>query len=174
MCSCLMGIQATLKSIDCPPRNQLNDHPELQIAPFAAALKSILAQAGRADSKLTGLKLINSLLGKGEAKFRCSDWSPPKSLTKPAAELIVANLLLRSFLKEDFSFTPYNTISYLVAGPLMGSLKFHGDVVEVPDRLCGGKLPTQRKQVKKRGPDTDGDKVPTSKKSVNAECISIE
>ena len=147
---------------------------ELQISPFADALKSILAQAERADCRLTGLKLINSLMGKGEAKFRCAEWSPPKELNKPTAELVVANLLLKSFLKEDFSFTPYNTISYLVAGPLIESARFHGDVVEVPRGLCG--KPAQRKQAKKRRPDTDddGELAPIPKKSVNVECISID
>ena len=153
-------------------QNLLTCHPELQIAPFAEALESILAQAGRADCKLTGLKLINSLMGRGEAKFRCAKWSPPKDLNKPTAELIVANLLLRSFLKEDFNFTPYNTISYLVAGPLMESAKFHGDVIEVPERLCGGK-PAQRKQAKKRRADSE-DEVPFSQKSSRVECISID
>ena len=174
---------------------------ELEISPFADALKNILAQAGRADCKLTGLKLVNSLMGKGETKWRCAKWSPPKDFNKPTAELIVANLLLKSFLKEDFSFTPYNTISYLVAGPLIDSTLFRGDTVEVPRRLCGKpSKPAQRKQAKKRRPDTDDDddfdepapiskksapiskksapiskkSAPISKKSINAECISID
>ena len=135
------------------------------------ALRNILAQAGRADSKLTGLKLINSLLGKGETKFRCAKWSPPKDLNKPTAELIVANLLLKSFLKEDFSFTPYNTISYLVAGPTMECTLFRDDTLEVPRRICG--KPAQRKQAKKKRPDTDDDE-PAPKKSKSVECIAID
>jgi hypothetical protein len=72
---------------------------EVFLADYVDALRKILSQAACGDGKMTGLKLVNALLGKGEGKFRIADWSPPKEMTKSRAELIVAHLLMEGFLK---------------------------------------------------------------------------
>ncbi len=67
--------------------------------------------------KVTPLKVVNALLGKGEAKLRIHDWQP-KQCGKALAERLLLALLLDGRLREDFAFTPYSTISYLVPGSI--------------------------------------------------------
>ncbi len=105
---------------------------QLSINDYANALQRILAQAEMSDSKVTALKLVNALLGKGESRLRITDWSPAKEFDKRTAEMVVAYLLLEGFLKEDFHFTPYSTISYLVAGPRVNSQMLRGGTLTVP------------------------------------------
>lgn len=38
-------------------------------------------------------------------------------LSREECERVVVNLLLEGVLREDFHFTPYSTISYLLPGP---------------------------------------------------------
>ena len=53
---------------------------------------------------------------KGPAKI--PTWKkPPSHLSeKSQIEHVVAYLLINGYLKEDFHYTPYNTISYLIPG----------------------------------------------------------
>jgi len=37
-------------------------------------------------------------------------------ISRDHCETVLAHLLLEGYLKEDFHFTPYNTISYLLPG----------------------------------------------------------
>ena len=90
-------------------------------------------------------------------------------------ELVVAQLLLKSFLKEDFNFTPYNTISYLVAGPLMEGAQFGSDVIEIP-RPCGlddnsDKGAPPRKRPKKRSVVADEEEPVPKKRGTEYICI---
>ena len=57
-------------------------------------------------------------MSKGPTNLRLSENELPKSshLSREMCETAIAYLLLRGYLKEDFHLTPYNTISYLVAG----------------------------------------------------------
>uniref|UniRef100_F6ZAY9 ATP-dependent DNA helicase n=1 Tax=Monodelphis domestica TaxID=13616 RepID=F6ZAY9_MONDO len=50
------------------------------------------------------------------SKLRVSDVVPPK-LPCDELEKIIAHFILQQYLKEDFSFTAYATISYLKVGP---------------------------------------------------------
>lgn len=62
-----------------------------------------------------GQKLVDLFLGKGSTKQRVQE-ATAIGLLRETAENIVAHLLLDGFLKEDFHFTPYSTISYIVPG----------------------------------------------------------
>lgn len=88
----------------------------LPLKDYVKALKSILMQAESMEAKLTGLKLVNALMARGEGKFKIPNWSPPKTFTKQIAEQVILHLLIEGYLKEDFAFTPYSTISYIVRG----------------------------------------------------------
>ena len=55
-------------------------------------------------------------MGKGEAKHKLSDWKPGKNLSQIHAEQVILTMLHDGVIKEDFVFTPYNTISYIVVG----------------------------------------------------------
>jgi ATP-dependent DNA helicase Q1 len=60
------------------------------------------------QGKLTGLKVVE-----------LSAKKLPKSgrATKEELERTLGTLLLEGYLREDFHFTPYSIISYVVAGP---------------------------------------------------------
>ncbi|XP_021045191.1 ATP-dependent DNA helicase Q1 [Mus pahari] len=79
-------------------------------------LIKILKQAEGLNEKLTPLKLIDAWMGKGAAKFRVSGIVAP-ALPREDLEKIIAHALLQQYLKEDYSFTAYATISYLKVGP---------------------------------------------------------
>lgn len=112
--------QEQWESTDC---NAMCDHckvprvaKSLDISKHAQNLLALIAKATLADKRLTGPKLIDLWFGKGEGKFKIKE-AEAKGISKEMAETVVAFLLLDGYLKEDFHFTPYSTISYIVPGP---------------------------------------------------------
>ena len=94
---------------------------ELNVKEWVDAVIKILNQAKSGDVRVTANKLVDALLGKGQANLKLNGWKaplPPKHIfssnTRYLAEAIVCNLLLEGHLKEDFHFTPYSTISYIL------------------------------------------------------------
>ena len=61
---------------------------------------------------------MTQISGRGGPLLKHVDWIPPKSVSsnRSFTETVVAQLLIEHYLKEDFHFTPYNTISYMNAG----------------------------------------------------------
>ncbi|XP_068210020.1 ATP-dependent DNA helicase Q1-like [Palaemon carinicauda] len=88
----------------------------LDLKGYSEQLLMILTKALSKDQRLTGQKLVDAWLGKGAKDARVQE-AITKDLSRDRAENIVAFLILDGFLKEDFHFTPYSTISYIVAGP---------------------------------------------------------
>ncbi|XP_066947750.1 ATP-dependent DNA helicase Q1-like isoform X3 [Macrobrachium rosenbergii] len=88
----------------------------LDLRVYSEQLLMILTKALSRDQRLTGQKLVDAWLGKGAKDARVQE-AIVKDLSRDRAENIVAFLILDGFLKEDFHFTPYSTISYIVAGP---------------------------------------------------------
>uniref|UniRef100_A0A4W3JBJ7 ATP-dependent DNA helicase n=1 Tax=Callorhinchus milii TaxID=7868 RepID=A0A4W3JBJ7_CALMI len=88
----------------------------IDIANHCRDLIKILKQAEQLDEKVTPLKLIDAWTGKGAVKLRVASLPPP-DLSKPEMHRAIVHLLLEQYFKEDFSFTPYTTISYLKLGP---------------------------------------------------------
>lgn len=80
------------------------------------ALIKILKQAEGLNEKLTPVKLMDAWMGKGAAKYRVASVAVPV-LPREDLEKIIAHALLQQYLKEDYSFTAYATISYLKVGP---------------------------------------------------------
>lgn len=77
--------------------------------------KSVLAAlegAAASKERLTFLKLLELWKGKGRG-----------SLAASSCEQVIMNMLIEGVLKEDFHFTPYSTISYIVAGPRANAIK---------------------------------------------------
>ncbi|GIY31009.1 ATP-dependent DNA helicase Q1 [Caerostris darwini] len=107
--------------LDC---NKMCDHCE-QIGLYEEKVKNtareyksifnILEHASMLKERLTSQKLIETWQGKGPSKLR-----PPghlsTTLNRENCERIIALLLLESYLKEEFHFTPYSTISYINIG----------------------------------------------------------
>ncbi|XP_027206591.2 ATP-dependent DNA helicase Q1 [Penaeus vannamei] len=89
---------------------------KVDVTKYGEQLVHILTNAQSLNERLTGPKLVDALLGKGPTKFRVKG-PAEKELNREKAESLVAFLLIDGFLKEDFHFTPYSTISYIVAGP---------------------------------------------------------
>lgn len=74
---------------------------------------------------------------KGPVNLRCPNIELPK-LDRYWAEQIIAFMLLEKYLKEDFHFTAYNTISYIRKGPKVpkrdDDILFHGArVLKLPE-----------------------------------------
>uniref|UniRef100_A0A2K5UW84 ATP-dependent DNA helicase n=1 Tax=Macaca fascicularis TaxID=9541 RepID=A0A2K5UW84_MACFA len=86
------------------------------ITEYCRDLIKILKQAEELNEKLTPLKLIDSWMGKGAAKLRVAGVVAP-TLPREDLEKIIAHFLIQQYLKEDYSFTAYATISYLKIGP---------------------------------------------------------
>ncbi|XP_019371171.1 PREDICTED: ATP-dependent DNA helicase Q1 isoform X2 [Gavialis gangeticus] len=97
-------------------------------------LIKILEQADNMREKLTPLKLIDAWLGKGLSKLRVAEVVSPK-FPRDELERIVAHLILQQYLKEDFSFTAFATISYLKIGPKANLLKNEAHVITMQGRL---------------------------------------
>ena len=98
---------------------------------YARALQGILSKAAAADTRLTAAKVIDAWLGSGPAHLRVPGHEVP-TITRPRAEAVLAHLLTESYIKEDFHFTPYKTISYLVPGPNEGNYPVHMEVAGAP------------------------------------------
>jgi len=65
-----------------------------------------------AKERVTFLKLLELWRGKGGV-----------ALTVESCERVIMKMLLEGVIREDFHFTPYSTISYLMTGPRANALK---------------------------------------------------
>lgn len=65
-----------------------------------------MENASTRETKLTALKLLDSWFHQGDAKLRVKELKPP-SLSREAAEIVLANLLVKGYIKEDFHYTAY-------------------------------------------------------------------
>ncbi|NXC20637.1 RECQ1 helicase, partial [Corythaeola cristata] len=107
-----------------------NSCEKMDITGYCRDLIKILEQAENMSEKLTPLKLIDAWSGKGVSKLRVAEVTPPKH-PREELERIIAHLLLQQYLKEDFSFTAFATISYLKIGPKAGLLKNEAHVITI-------------------------------------------
>lgn len=98
------------------------------ITQHCRGLVKILKQAEQLNEKLTPLKLMDAWTGKGAAKLRVAGVVAP-ALPREDLEKIIAHALLQQYLKEDYSFTAYATISYLKVGSRASLLSNEAHVV---------------------------------------------
>ena len=91
------------------------------VCTYARNLVALLRNAKEKDQRLTALKLVDLWLGKGVPALRLSYVRPP-DLNRSNAEKLIVELIMQDYLKEDFHFTPYSTISYVVPGELTAVL----------------------------------------------------
>lgn len=73
-------------------------------------LRRIIQRAEDLQMNLTALKLIDAWYDKGPSQLRAGR---VPQYDRSFAEQVVAFLLVNDYLKEDFNFTPYTTISYI-------------------------------------------------------------
>ncbi|CAG0908711.1 unnamed protein product, partial [Cyprideis torosa] len=76
---------------------------EVDVSGHCKAIYDILKNAAQRKERMTAVKVIDALQSKGNPK-----------MSRELAEFVVGNLIIKGYLKEDFHFTPYNTISYLL------------------------------------------------------------
>ncbi|XP_039290479.1 ATP-dependent DNA helicase Q1 isoform X2 [Nilaparvata lugens] len=89
---------------------------EVDITKHCRSLLKLLSHASSQDTKMTAQKLLEAWYGKGPPKLRLSSIAVP-SFSRITGDNILARLLIDGYLKEDFHFTAYSTISYIRKGP---------------------------------------------------------
>ncbi|RXG73071.1 ATP-dependent DNA helicase Q1 [Armadillidium vulgare] len=99
----------------CDHCSKTLDVKSIDLTKYGKNILSILAKSSSLDSRLTGTKLVDIWLGKGPTNLRVKE-ATASDLSRERAETIIAHLLIDGFLKEDFHFTPYSTISYITPG----------------------------------------------------------
>lgn len=85
-------------------------------------LIEILNQASGLEERLTAIKLMDAYQGKKVGGFRVSGLNLAP-VTRDVLERIIALMLIKGYLREDFHFTAYTTISYLLPGDKRSLLK---------------------------------------------------
>ena len=119
-------------SVEC---NQMCDHCQVadktsvvktDVKAYVHQLLSILSNAISCNQRLTPLKLLEAWSRRGSTALRVDGADAATKMEKTEAERIIVQLLIRQYLREDFHFTPYSTISYITAGD-------RSDLLSVPD-----------------------------------------
>jgi len=109
-------------SVEC---NQMCDHCQesdktslvkTDVSTYVNQLLSILSNAKTCNQRLTPLKLLEAWSGRGSTTLRVDGADAAAKMEKTEAERTIVQLVIRQYLREDFHFTPYSTISYIIAG----------------------------------------------------------
>lgn len=98
----------------CFHKNSVNP-PKMVITEHCLDLYKIIENAVSTDVKLTGLKLVDAWYQKGPSNLRVKEIAVPK-FERYYAEQMVAFLIIKNYLKEDFHFSAYTTYSYIRKG----------------------------------------------------------
>lgn len=88
---------------------------QVKVTELIKDILKLLNHASSLDIRMTALKLMDAWFKKGAPKLRSDDVSIPE-YGRDICEKVIGHLLVDGYLKEDFHFTPYSTISYIVPG----------------------------------------------------------
>lgn len=77
---------------------------------------------GKKETRVTANKLVDLVYS--ELNSKKNKGLEHNHLSKTQLENLILIMLMRKYLKEDFHFTPYNTICYVVNGSKAGRLDF--------------------------------------------------
>ncbi|CAH0579016.1 unnamed protein product [Chrysodeixis includens] len=105
---------------------------EIDLKPHCATISEVAAIAEAEDVKLTAQKLIDAWFLKGPTNVRHSGKAP--SISRAIAEDIIAYLLVKKYLFEEFHYTAYSTISYIKAGVNMSEATDDSFELKMPIR----------------------------------------
>ena len=89
--------------------------PEQDISELCQGVLTVVRHNQMNRQRLTALKLAEAWRGIGPSKFRVSSVVAP-SLTSEQCESIILYMVVEDILHEEFHFTAYSTISYIVSG----------------------------------------------------------
>ncbi|XP_054158777.1 ATP-dependent DNA helicase Q1-like [Oppia nitens] len=136
---------------------------ELNVGHYLDDIVKILTNAGKIKERMTALKLMDSWFQKGNKKLRLDDIRPP-DIRRDVCQQIVGLLLCDGYLKEDFHFTPYSTISYLSVGsryhtkPQKQKIAYFVDLSTKPSKLNSKlKIKSEKKLKTVKNEDKDND-----------------
>ena len=90
-----------------------------EITNYCKDILLILERASSLSERVTANKLVDAWCGKGKSNLRVRDVKTP-DMSREDCERVIVDMLLEGVLREDFHFTPYSTISYLLPGPKAG------------------------------------------------------
>lgn len=90
--------------------------PKMNIVEHCLSLYKIIDQALSLDTNLTFLKLVDAWYGKGIKNLRVKGVTVP-DFERFYAEQMITFLIIKEYLKEDFSFSAFKTFSYIRKGP---------------------------------------------------------
>jgi len=171
-------------SVEC---NHMCDHcqetdktslAKTDVSRYVHQLLSILSNAKSCNQRLTPLKLLEAWSGRGSTALRVDGADAAADMEKTEAERIIVQLLIRQYLREDFHFTPYSTISYIVSGDrsellalpehqVMMNLCTTSTTTSVNSCDSDNQLTTAKTKVKKRNHISAGtEKVKTKKRAM--------
>ena len=85
------------------------------ITSYCRDVVSILRHNASSKQRVTGLKLLDAWQGRGARAHR-AEAVTASTLARADMERVLVYMLLEGYIKEDFHFTAYTTISYLVPG----------------------------------------------------------
>lgn len=89
--------------------------PKMLITQHCLNLCKIIEHAHSLDVRLTFLKLVDAWYHKGKSNLRIKTIPVPE-FERFHAEQMIIYLILQNYLKEDFHFSTYTTISYIKQG----------------------------------------------------------
>ncbi|ESN99050.1 hypothetical protein HELRODRAFT_162528 [Helobdella robusta] len=98
----------------CTSNDQQQVHVKRNIAKDLIDILAIMKKCQDSKQRITSLKLLDLWIGKSSASTKKNN--DQRVIDKDLGERILIHLLLEGYLREDFHFTPYNTISYLLPG----------------------------------------------------------
>jgi ATP-dependent DNA helicase Q1 len=75
----------------------------------------ILNHAASTSQRVTAPKILDAWYDKGATTLRVKEVKVP-GVSRDKAERVLAHMLLEGFVREDFHFTAYSTICYLLPG----------------------------------------------------------
>lgn len=100
----------------CDNCQSVKNLSEVNVSKYLDDLISIIKQAKGFNERLTAIKLIDAWCSKGTKKLRLEGIDPP-AFSKEVCQQIIGLLLVDTYLKEEFHYTAYSTVSYLNIGP---------------------------------------------------------
>ncbi|KAM9310632.1 ATP-dependent DNA helicase Q1 isoform 3-T3 [Pholidichthys leucotaenia] len=119
----------------CDTCRHAKDYSTVDIIQHGRQVLQIVEVATSMDEKLTPLKLVEAWMGKGPAKRR--KMIQTTTLSRRQAESVIVHLLLKGYLREDFSFTPYTTYFYVKLGRKAPLLKSQTHTLSMKMRTSG-------------------------------------
>lgn len=112
-------------------------------------------EKGKKEKRVTANKLVELVCAELNSKKNKS--AGYNHLSKLEVESLILAMLMKKYLKEDFHFTPYNTICYVVNGPKSGRLDYESEFMMMFDR-AGAKSASASTSTKKESKESTSHK----------------